>query len=102
MFYSTVVFVIDLFDLPYLQAYAFLGATNDLFTGELEEVVTKVSGCLKTLRAFRSSYEEHKQKLPSYFKEGEKVNEWAFAAPLVFARFDKFVERVSTLQVSFY
>lgn len=82
------------------QAYNFLGSTNELFTGELEEVVAKVGNSLKTLQAFRASYEEHKAKLRTYYKEGEKVHEWEFAAPLVFARFDKFVDRVGTLRVS--
>ena len=62
-------------------------------------MVVKVNSCLKTLNAFRASYEEHKAKLKTYYKEGEKVNEWEFAAPLVFARYDKFVERVSTMKV---
>jgi len=70
-----------------------------LFQGELEEVVLKVSSCLKTLKAYRATYEEHKAKLPSYYKEGETVKEWEFAAPLVFARYDKFCDRVKTLQV---
>lgn len=82
------------------QAYAFLGPTNELFLGELEEVVVKVSNCLKTLNAFRKSYEDHRAKLKTYYKKGETVVEWEFAAPLVFARFDKFVKRVSTLKVS--
>ena len=55
---------------------------------------------MKTLHAFRDSYEEHKAKLKTYYKEGQQVNEWEFAAPLVFARFDKFVDRVGTLKVS--
>lgn len=84
-----------------VQAYNFLGTTSDLFSGELEEVVVKVNNCLKTLKAFRSTYEEHKAKLKTYYKEGEQVHEWEFAAPLVFARYDKFVDRVSTLKVLF-
>lgn len=60
----------------------------------------KVSNCLKTLEAFRATYEEHKGKMKTYYKEGEKVNEWEFAAPLVFARYDKFLARVKTLRVS--
>ena len=83
-----------------LQAYTFLGSSSDLFTGEIEEVVGKISSCLKTLTAFRDSYEEHKAKISTYYKEGQTVKEWEFAAPLVFARYDKFVERVTTLQVS--
>lgn len=55
---------------------------------------------MKTLEAYRATYEEHKAKLKTYYKEGEKVNEWEFAAPLVFARYDKFVERVKTLRVN--
>jgi len=85
---------------PFLfQAHAFLGTTNDLFTGELDEVLLKVSGCLKTLHAFRQTYKEHKAKLETYLKEGVKANKWEFADALVFARYDKVVERIETLKV---
>jgi dynein heavy chain len=39
-------------------------------------------------------------KLKSYFGEGEEPREWEFAPKLVFARYDKFTERVETILVS--
>ena len=50
------------------------------------------------LATFRNSYDEHKAKIGSYFKN-EEPKEWEFAADLVFARYSKFQERVETVKV---
>ena len=52
------------------------------------------------LRGFKSAYEDHRRKLDTYFMEGKKAKEWEFAPKLVFARYDKFCERVETVKVS--
>lgn len=51
------------------------------------------------LDAYRSTYEDHKERLKSYFPEGTEPRLWEFAPKLVFARYDKFVERVKTVRV---
>ena len=63
------------------------------------------------LKGFRDEYEVHRKKLPEYFKGGKEdgqedgkeggkeVREWEFAPQLVFARYDKFCERVETVRV---
>ncbi|CAH1795230.1 unnamed protein product [Owenia fusiformis] len=70
---------------------------TEIFKGELEEVIVKVNGAVNILNAFRKSYEEHRANIKDYFKEGEP-KEWEFAPQLVFARFDKFVEKVETVR----
>ena len=71
----------------------------ELFKGEVEETVVKVQKAYDVLKTFTDLYEEHKAKLKTYFKEGEKPLEWEFAPQLVFARFDKFKERVEIIKV---
>lgn len=72
----------------------------ELFKGEVEETIEKVKTALQILNAFRSTYEEHRAKIKSYFADGEEVKEWEFAPELVFHRYDKFVERVETVKVN--
>jgi len=50
------------------------------------------------LKAFKEAYEEHRHKLKTYF-DGREPREWEFAPKLVFARYDKFCERVETVRV---
>jgi hypothetical protein len=51
------------------------------------------------LDAYKNTYEDHKERLKSYFPEGTEPRLWEFAPKLVFARYDKFVERVKTVRV---
>lgn len=74
---------------------------HELFKGELEETIEKVRKAVDVLHVYRETYEDHKNKLKSYFGEGEEPREWEFAPKLVFARYDKFTERVETILVSF-
>ena len=70
---------------------------SELFKGELEETIDKVRKAVEVLHAYKDTYEDHKNKLKSYFGEGEEPREWEFAPKLVFARYDKFTERVETI-----
>ena len=83
-----------------LQARNFL-APDELFKGEVEETIDKVRKAAKVLHAFTELYEDHRQKLKTYFKEGGTVREWEFAPELVFARYDLFVQRVETVEVRY-
>ena len=73
---------------------------DELFKGEVEETVDKVRKAVKVLHAFKEQYEEHRQKLKTYFKDGQEPREWEFTPDLVFARYDLFVKRVETVAVS--
>ncbi|KAK3590847.1 hypothetical protein CHS0354_024585 [Potamilus streckersoni] len=78
------------------QAATFLEPA-DLFKGEVEETIDKVRKANAVLRAFKETYEEHRQKLKEYFKDGREPREWEYAPKLVFARYDKFHERAETV-----
>ena len=72
---------------------------TEIFKAEVEEAQDKVQKAMKVLTSFRATYDDYKQKLKEYFKE-EEPKEWEFAAPLVFARMDKFTQRVEIVLVS--
>ena len=72
----------------------------EIFKGEVEETIDKVRKAFDVLKAFKETYEEHRLKLNSYFKEGQGAKEWEFAPKLVFHRYDKFLDRVGLLKVS--
>ncbi|XP_033732158.1 dynein beta chain, ciliary-like [Pecten maximus] len=71
---------------------------TEIFKGELEETIEKVRKACDVLNAFKATYEDHKNKLKSYFPEGTEPRLWEFAPKLVFARYDKFLERVETVK----
>ena len=71
----------------------------DLFKGEPEESVEKIKTTYNTLQAYEKSYQTHKAKLKTYFKNGSP-KEWEFAPKLVFARWDKFMEKMHMIRVS--
>ena len=80
------------------QARNFL-APDELFKGEVEEVIGKVQKSSEVLATFRNTYNDHKEKLTSYFKDGATPREWEFSSDLVFSRYEKFTERVQTVKV---
>lgn len=72
----------------------------DLFKGEPEESVEKIKSTYTSIEAYLKSYETHKAKLNTYFKQGNP-KEWEFARDLVFARWDKFMEKLNKIRVRF-
>ncbi|GFN78401.1 dynein heavy chain 9, axonemal, partial [Plakobranchus ocellatus] len=73
-------------------------APDELFKGEVEEVIGKVQKSVEVLNIFRATYNDHKEKLASYFKDGATPREWEFSSDLVFSRYEKFTERVQTVK----
>ena len=65
----------------------------------MEETIDKVRKACDVLKAFKETYEEHRLKLATYFPDGGVSRDWEFAPKLVFARYDKFCERVETVRV---
>ncbi|CAF2140297.1 unnamed protein product [Rotaria magnacalcarata] len=70
----------------------------DLFKGEPDESMEKINTTVRSLEAYQSAYITYKNNLKSYFKDGEPVKEFDFAPKLVFAKWDKFMERVRIIQ----
>ena len=75
-------------------------APDELFKGEVEEVIGKVQKSAEVLNMFRNTYNDHKEKMASYFKDGAEPCEWEFSSDLVFSRYEKFTERVQTVKVN--
>ncbi|KAK3091630.1 hypothetical protein FSP39_021358 [Pinctada imbricata] len=79
------------------MARNFLDPT-EIFKGEVEETIEKVRKACAVLKAYKDTYEDHRERLKSYFPEGTEPRLWEFAPKLVFARYDKFVERVEIVR----
>jgi dynein heavy chain len=70
----------------------------DLFKGEPDESVEKIRTCFNVLNTYEKCYDSHKAKLLSYFKEGGlEAKDWEFSRKMVFARWDKFMERMNMI-----
>eukprot|EP00058_Branchiostoma_floridae_P013849 XP_002599337.1 hypothetical protein BRAFLDRAFT_275161 [Branchiostoma floridae] len=67
---------------------------EEIFKGEIEESLDKVRKAADVMELWRDMYEEHKQSLNSYFKEGKEAVEWEFNRQMVFERLDSFTERL--------
>lgn len=67
---------------------------------ECEESLEKVKGALAVLRGYKGLYDDHRAKLQDYFKHGREPILWEFDPSMVFARMDKFLERLEILEVS--
>ncbi len=72
----------------------------DLFKAETEESIEKIRQTFITLDAYQKTYNEYKEKVESYFKNGSPPKLWEFAPKLVFARWDRFIERMNMIRVS--
>lgn len=109
-----------------IQCRNFLEPT-EIFKGEVEETLPKVHTAIRIMNAFKKCYDEHRLKIKDYFKNGNnsqqqeqqpqengqengdqspkseepKEQEWLFVPELVFHRFDKFMQRVDMIRVSF-
>jgi dynein heavy chain, axonemal len=71
----------------------------DLFKGEPEESMEKIKKTFSTLEGYIKSYDAHKLKVMSYFKNGIPPRDWEFSPKLVFARWEKFMERMNMIRV---
>jgi dynein heavy chain len=70
----------------------------DLFKGELEESLEKIRVCFNCLEEYEKTFNEYKDKVGSFFKSDPKP--WDFSPKMVFARWDKFIERMNMIRVS--
>ncbi|XP_068120654.1 dynein axonemal heavy chain 9 isoform X2 [Hyperolius riggenbachi] len=79
------------------QARTYLNP-EDLLKGEMEESLSRVQEVLSTLRFFMQTFVECREKLPTYYKNGEEVKPWDFPSILVFARLEVFLRRLETIE----
>ena len=72
--------------------------SDEVIRMEPDEGLEKVQETLKVCKVFKDTFVEKRRTIASYFKDTPPV-EWEFQSSLVFDRFDRFVERVVTVQV---
>jgi len=77
----------------------------EIFKGEIEEMTEKVSVSIHNLNLMKETYFEYRSKLASYKTEsddrGQDVGQyWEFSPRLIFHRYDQFLTRLSSIQVS--
>lgn len=75
---------------------------KDLFKNEPEESIEKIKKTLNTLEAFRKSFETHKAKVISYFKNGIPPREWEFTSKLIFTKYENCISRIIMIRVFFF
>ncbi|XP_056405417.1 dynein axonemal heavy chain 9 [Hyla sarda] len=92
-----IVLMQEIYNLFIQQARNYLNP-EDLLKGETEESVARVQEVLSVLRSLMNTFEESRDKLPSYFKSGQEVKTWDFPPILVFARLDCFIRRLETIE----
>lgn len=80
------------------RAKDFLEPIN-LFKGEPEESMEKIKKTFDILQCYVNSYETHKLKIMSYFKNGIPPRDWEFSPKLVWHNWDKFMERLNMIRV---
>ncbi|XP_069510616.1 dynein axonemal heavy chain 9 [Ambystoma mexicanum] len=100
-FYNTpariIVLLQELCNLLIQQARIFLNP-EDILKGETEESLSKVQEAGRILAAFKQTFEDRRENLPSYFKNGEDPKEWDFPSSMVFTRLDCFLKRLGTIE----
>ena len=70
-----------------------------LFKMEPEESLEKINKTVKTLNKYLKTYEYHRLNIMSYFKNGMPAKEWDFPPQFVFAKMDKYMERLTMIAV---
>lgn len=64
----------------------------ELFKGEVDEALIKIDETLESLRVFHHEYEQIREKMG---------NKWDFSPQLVFAKWDRFMERMNLIKQLF-
>ncbi|CAF1367717.1 unnamed protein product, partial [Didymodactylos carnosus] len=74
----------------------------ELFKGEVDEALEKIEQTIDCLQVFRDEYEDVRTNIKRYFKtNGQTVKDWDFSPTLVFARWNRFAERVNIIKELF-
>ncbi|XP_072903303.1 LOW QUALITY PROTEIN: dynein axonemal heavy chain 11 [Hemitrygon akajei] len=67
---------------------------EEIFKVEIEEALEKVRVAIRTLKTFKNSFHEHRLKISWYCNSTIEVKHWDFPSQMVFAHFDKFLDRL--------
>ena len=75
--------------------------TEEVLNMEPEEGLEKVRDATRVLSAYRSCFEQKRNRLEEYFKDKPVVS-WAFQSKLVFNRVEKLEHRIHLVRVSLW
>ncbi|PVD38438.1 hypothetical protein C0Q70_01053 [Pomacea canaliculata] len=70
---------------------------DQILKGDPEESMPGIRKGLNILYKFKKSFEEHQQKIQTYFKDNREPRLWNFNSDAIFSRFDKFTHLVETV-----
>jgi dynein heavy chain len=74
---------------------------SSIFQIEVEEALDKVKVSIRNLKEFKTTFQEYKSRLPTYFTEDKTPKYWEFQEHLVFKRYDDFLNRLEIVKEFF-
>jgi dynein heavy chain len=74
--------------------------SDEVIKMEPDEGLEKVADAKKLCKTFKDCFAEKRKTISTYFKDSPPV-EWEFQTDLIFQRFDRFMERVDTVEEFF-
>ena len=75
--------------------------SDEVIKMEPDEGLEKVADAKKLCKTFKDCFAEKRKTISTYFKDSPPV-EWEFQTDLIFQRFDRFMERVDTVEVCLF
>ncbi|XP_024080369.1 dynein beta chain, ciliary-like, partial [Cimex lectularius] len=82
------------------QAKKYLDPSS-IFQTDIDEALQRVQLSLFILKHFRKTFDDFKDKLPTYFTGDAAPQLWTFHPNIVFERFNNFTERLQTIEKFF-
>ncbi|KAM6951485.1 dynein beta chain, ciliary-like [Aplochiton taeniatus] len=79
------------------QARVYLNP-EEVLKGEVSESLLRVQTGLEILQLFRTTFEERRDNLGQYLRNGGEVRPWDFSPAMVFSGLDRFIHRVKTIE----
>uniref|UniRef100_A0A4X2K3Y2 AAA+ ATPase domain-containing protein n=1 Tax=Vombatus ursinus TaxID=29139 RepID=A0A4X2K3Y2_VOMUR len=79
------------------QAVTYL-SQDELLKGEVEESLERVQVAISTLKTFKNTFFNYRERLASYFTRHQEIKPWDFQSHMVFWRFDSFFDRLMKLE----
>uniref|UniRef100_A0A8B9HTW9 Dynein, axonemal, heavy chain 9 n=1 Tax=Astyanax mexicanus TaxID=7994 RepID=A0A8B9HTW9_ASTMX len=73
---------------------------EDILKGDVAESLAHVQTTLDVLMHFKSVFEDKRNSLSQYQRNGMEVKPWDFSSFMVFAGLDRFMERLKMIEVS--
>ena len=73
--------------------------SDEILHAESEEGLEKIQDAIKVCHSYKELYHDRRNNLAQYFKGATPVVEWSYEPSLVFARMDRFLKQLITIEV---